>query len=207
VIENEEKALSSAYTSSNFRKHTSRNPLQRSLIGRFHARLARLIASLPVHTALDAGCGEGFVLRHLRAHLPALELHGADLDQAALAMARHLTSGVAFCRGSVYALPYAAESFELVLCTEVLEHLGEPERALAELGRVSKRYCLLTVPWEPPYSLANLLRGKNLKRWGSDAGHLQRWSTHGFARLIRAHFAVRSAGTSFPWIVVLAEKR
>ncbi len=163
--------------------------------------------SLPVHSVLDAGCGEGFVIRYLGARLPALQIQGTDRDRDALAMAQRLTPGTPFGAGDLYALPYAAATFDLVLCTEVLEHLDDPECALAEVGRVSKRYCLLTVPWEPPYSVANFLRGKNLSRWGGDEGHVQRWSVHGFTGLVRRHFAIRYAGTSFPWTIVLAEKR
>lgn len=50
--------------------------------------------------------------------------------------------------GSVEALPFADETFDVVLSTQVLEHVPEPERALAEAVRVLKRggRIILTVP-------------------------------------------------------------
>ena len=41
-------------------------------------------------------------------------------------------------QGDIYALPYNDNSFDLVICSEVLEHLEHPEKALTEVIRVSK---------------------------------------------------------------------
>jgi len=50
--------------------------------------------------------------------------------------------------GSVLELPFADNSFDLILCAEVLEHLpfSEFEKALGELRRVSKKYVILSLP-------------------------------------------------------------
>lgn len=47
------------------------------------------------------------------------------------------------------ALPFVDDSFDLVVCTEVLEHMPEEvlANAVRELGRVSRRYLLVTVPY------------------------------------------------------------
>ena len=51
--------------SSNYRKHTAVNPLQRVLIDRFHNKILAEIVALSPRTFLDAGCGEGFVCRRI----------------------------------------------------------------------------------------------------------------------------------------------
>lgn len=43
-------------------------------------------------------------------------------------------------------LPYADESFDTVVCSDVLEHIGPHRQALAELVRVAKRKIIITVP-------------------------------------------------------------
>ena len=49
--------------SSNYRKHTAANPLQRALIDRFHRKIVAEVVALSPQSFLDAGCGEGFVAR------------------------------------------------------------------------------------------------------------------------------------------------
>lgn len=45
-----------------------------------------------------------------------------------------------------YPWPIADDTFDAVICTEVLEHLNEFHRAFSELMRVAKRYVLISVP-------------------------------------------------------------
>ena len=58
-----------------------------------------------------------------------------------------------------YSLPFANAEFDAVLCFETVEHFSEPERLVAELGRVTKPggALILTTPnvlWEPIHALA-----------------------------------------------------
>jgi SAM-dependent methyltransferase len=60
---------------------------------------------------------------------------------------------------SDYALPFAAGSFDAVLCFETVEHFPQPERLVAELARVTRPggTMVLTTPnvaWEPVHALA-----------------------------------------------------
>lgn len=48
--------------------------------------------------------------------------------------------------GSALALPFRAGSFDTVTCFETLEHVPDPERAMAELARVAARRVIVTVP-------------------------------------------------------------
>jgi ubiquinone/menaquinone biosynthesis C-methylase UbiE len=74
------------------------------------------------------------LLRHLDRHLSGVMVVGLDVDGSGLRVAQSQNS-VSLLQGSVYALPFAAASFDLVLCCEVLEHLEDPEAALVELTR------------------------------------------------------------------------
>lgn len=58
-----------------------------------------------------------------------------------------------------YPLPLATATFDAVLCFETVEHVAQPERLVAELGRVTKPggILILTTPnvlWEPIHALA-----------------------------------------------------
>jgi len=54
-------------------------------------------------------------------------------------------------RGSILDIPFADHSFDVVQCTQVLEHIVEHEKAAAELSRVLKPggHAIITVPHPP----------------------------------------------------------
>lgn len=192
------------YTSSNLRKHTNPNPLQRLLLERFHEVAGTLLdmAAPAPRRILDAGCGEGFAMRAVLGGAEATVV-GLDGSAGALRVAQGLNAGRGFAAGDLYALPFAAASFDLVVCMEVLEHLEEPARGLRELRRVSAGWLLLSVPDEPLFRGANFLRGKNLAALGNDPGHINHWSAEGFLRFVGAQCTVVASRTSFPWVIAL----
>ncbi|MCC6315709.1 MAG: methyltransferase domain-containing protein [Thermomicrobiales bacterium] len=200
-----------AEASSNYRKHTSGNPLQRRLIERFHRRIARQVEGLGPKSFLDAGCGEGFVAAALLDRMPHLQLTGIDASADATRIAQERLPQGRFMTGDVLALPFPDRSFDVVGCFEVLEHLpGDgPSRALREYARLARVGVVLSVPHEPFFSLANAVRGKNLdvRPYGSDPDHKQFWSRESFGRLVGEQFDVVWLGGSFPWIICAGRAR
>jgi len=191
--------------SSNYRKHTAVNPLQRVLIDRFHNKILAEIVALSPETFLDAGCGEGFVCRRIINAVPDIALTGCDVSGVALEIAASANPEARFVAGSVVDLPFADRSFDVVGCFEVLEHLpGDlPRRALTELARVARQAVVLSVPHEPMFSLANAARGRNLevRPRGSDPDHKQFWSRSAFGALVGEQLIVRQLLSSFPWTI------
>ncbi len=194
--------------SSNYRKHTAANPLQRALIDRFHRKIVAEVVALSPQTFLDAGCGEGFVARRIIEAAPGIDLTGCDVSQTALEIAAEANPEARFVAGSVVDLPFPDRSFDVVGCFEVLEHLpGDlPRRALSELARVTRQAVVLSVPHEPLFCLANAARGKNLdvRPRGSDPDHKQFWSPSGFSALVGEQFVVRKLDRAFPWTICVA---
>lgn len=131
---------------------------------------------------------------------------GVDLDEGALRFARTQARSAGLARASLLRLPFPERSFPVLLCLEVLEHLPRPEEGVAELHRVSGGYLVASVPHEPWFRLANLLRGKNLRRWGDDPEHLSHWGAEGLRRLLAGRFRRVEVGTSFPWLIAVAER-
>ena len=192
----------------NLQKHESRNRLQQKLIARFHRRIAELIGQTGAQTMLDAGCGEGFLLLHLREEGMAPRYFGADIRPDALLWAREklfpeLMANVA----DVHCLPYADDAFPLVLCLEVLEHIRDSAAGLREVARVSSQYMILSVPHEPFFRGVNFLRGKHLARWGNDPEHLHTYSGRAFRQMVQQVADVLWHGYAFPWQIALARKR
>lgn len=96
---------------------------------------------------LDAACGTGLILRQL----PPGSV-GIDINPRNLPKARTHASGRRLINADIEALPFPDNSFATVISTEVLEHLPNPEVALAELWRVLRPggKLLGTVPYDSP---------------------------------------------------------
>jgi SAM-dependent methyltransferase len=85
---------------------------------------------------LDAGCGTGYGLAMLLAEGPE-SVTGVDLSEEAVAEAgRRLGDDAELVRADVRDLPFEEDSFDMVVCFEVIEHVERQRDALDELKRV-----------------------------------------------------------------------
>jgi glycosyltransferase involved in cell wall biosynthesis/SAM-dependent methyltransferase len=125
-----------------------------------------LIALLPenVDSILDVGCGNGYISNALAGRYTVV---GVDISAVAL---RHLK--VPGCLASVAQLPCANDAFDLVIASEVIEHLppGEFDVALHEIQRVARRYIITSVPFAE-----DLTAGR---RYSVEVGALRHMNDH-----------------------------
>jgi ubiquinone/menaquinone biosynthesis C-methylase UbiE len=85
---------------------------------------------------LDAGCGTGGFLKHLRFERPDLQLYAIDWYSVAAARAS-VKASVPTAAASVEALPFPDRSFDAVVSADVLCHRSlDPEVAVLEMQRV-----------------------------------------------------------------------
>jgi 2-polyprenyl-3-methyl-5-hydroxy-6-metoxy-1,4-benzoquinol methylase len=146
----------------------------------------------------EIGSGGGHVLRMF----PKARLTAIDVSEVFLETARKNLRGydVKFVKGEIDKLDLPAESFDRIICTEVLEHTVDPEailKAMARLLRPSGVACI-TVPNDP---LINKLKGLVKKspvglllgdriQWGGDHFHLHQWTPAEFERLLGRFFRI-----------------
>jgi SAM-dependent methyltransferase len=107
---------------------------------KFERIAAALRAHLPCRRLLDAGCGDGRYFHVVAAAPPPERLAGCDISERILATARETAAQLGLSpelvRANVESLPFEDASFDLVLCTQVLEHLLSPAEGVRELARV-----------------------------------------------------------------------
>lgn len=188
-------------------KYRSRNPISAFLLGRFFRALERLLSARPFETALEVGCGEGMLLHRLRLQLAERRVAAVDIDAEDVALASRNSPFASYAVASAYELPFRDCAFELTVCCEVLEHLAFPDRALAEIERVTSAFSILSVPDEPLWRVLNVLRGAYLGDWGNTPGHVNHWSHQAFAACAGEHFDVLSAVRPRPWTMLLCAKK
>lgn len=87
---------------------------------------------------LDVGCGAGFLSNFLSEK--GFKVTGIDLSQESLQVARlrDPTLKATYTYADAYQLPFANQSFEVVTCTDFLEHVSKPQLVLSEIERVLK---------------------------------------------------------------------
>lgn len=181
---------------SNLGKYKTRNPLKRALLERF---LRRAKAAVPDGGAsiLDVGTGEGLFWEAL----PRSSVVGVDIRLDALKVASD-GGVVSPVLASADNLPFATNSFDFVMAVEILEHLPEPGPAVAEMSRVSRSGGLITVPWEPWFSLMVLVgTGQYGRRLGREPEHVQAFGPEHLEALLGLHFDRVRVDTCLPWLM------
>jgi len=185
----------------NYQKHTSKNPLKRFFINNFFKTLVSQVKNLKIGSVLDVGCGEGFTLNKLKENKIGKVHEGIDYSKEAISLGKKAYPNLHISQGNIYGLKHEDNSFDLVICSEVLEHLEDPQKALKELIRVSKKHILLSVPNEPWFCLFNYTQ------WGKDIGHINKWSKNKFVKFLKSEsYKVVFVKTPFPWTMVVLKK-
>lgn len=191
----------------NYEKYSTKNPVSRYFLNNFLQMLIAELKKLQPESVLDVGAGEGFILQKLKDQHNATKFEGIEYVDDAIAIGKKLHPDIVIKKGDIYKLPYKDNSFDVVLCTEVLEHLEKPKHALEELLRVSKKYVLLSVPNEPFFTLQRIARGKNLLHLGDHPEHLQRWTSGQFKKFVSKSMNIKNSSYPFPWTMVVGEKQ
>jgi SAM-dependent methyltransferase len=97
-------------------------------------QLEGMLPRLPV--LADVGCSSGYLLEDLRAGHPDATLIGVDLVASGLRRAHALVPHARLAQADACALPLREESVDAALSANLLEHVPDDVRALAELRRV-----------------------------------------------------------------------
>lgn len=189
-----------------FDKYRTRNRLLRLFHDGFIESARKFVDGASPRSILEVGCGPGDLAACLfgRPHLRPVPYVGVDVSDEEILVARSRLPGWDFRVASIYELPFADRSFDMVVACEVFEHLDDPLAGLDEVARVCRSKLLASVPWEPIWRLSNFARGKYLTRLGNTPGHLQHFSRRRFRRLIRERFEILAEARPFPWTMCLA---
>lgn len=132
-----------------------------------------VLGGLAGRRLVDVGCGTGNLTA--QAISRGAEVTGIDPDAGMLALARAAAPGAELLLGGVPNLPFAADSFEAVLANFVVNHVGDPRAAVADLKRVCRpRGAVAVTIWPSELSAINRLWSDVVEASGATASSQQR---------------------------------
>lgn len=120
-----------------------------------------------IASVLDIGCGYGWTLARLAGKVP--DLVGVDLDEEALASAKAHYQGIRFVLQTGADLPFEAETFDAVIFSDVIEHVGDANKqpVIDEAWRVLKPggQFVFTAPYAGLFAWADPMDVKRRFPW------------------------------------------
>lgn len=162
---------------------------------------------------LDIGCGRGFYLSMLSQCDFLQSIVGIDSIQQHARTAKELCNHdprVQVLCADGTTLPFPSQHFDFVICSEVLEHLTDPQRCIQEIHRVTKPggWIAVTVPrrhfpfaWDPLNFLLTSLFGVHISKdihWlaGIWADHERLYEPAEIMELVAPHFELQTISTA-----------
>lgn len=203
-------------------KYHSVNPIVKWMMKGFKDAIRELLdlVEKEFYQVCETGCGEGEITSFIKELYPEAEIDAFDISEKVIAEAGERLKDINFYVGNIYTMEVNKagedekhilnkEKYDLVVCSEVLEHLEDPEQALRNIKGLCTEngFILLSVPKEPIWRICNMARGKYWKDFGNMPGHIQHWSKKKFCRMVADNdMKIVSVKTPFPWTMVLAKK-
>lgn len=87
---------------------------------------------------LDVGCSSGHITTRLSKLFPKSKISAIDAYKPAIDLAKKIHPKINFLIGDAHKLLFDDQSFDLITCTETLEHLEDPKKAIAQIKRCLK---------------------------------------------------------------------
>lgn len=137
---------------------------------RFNAEFAKFVKDLAVSlrctSVLEIGCGTGI---DLRLFPETFDIHGVDLNDTALKIAKEKLPRLDFKESSIVDLPFEDSSIDFVFTHQLLNYLDDDvlKKGISEMYRVAKRYVMNCERYEESEKQINeKSRFRNMqKRW------------------------------------------
>lgn len=123
-----------------------------NLLRLYRWRLISKLLDSDSETLLDIGCQDLF-------------FYGKLKDKYKVTLGDYFSKNNEIKKEDIQDLSFKDKSFDIVLCQQVLEHLPNPPKAISELKRVTKKQLIVSVPYEPFFTLFRFLAWEKEHLW------------------------------------------
>jgi SAM-dependent methyltransferase len=110
-------------------------------------QIMKALSHLRFDSLLDVGSAEGYTA-YVAQKLFNVKVECTDLSEEACKRAEEIF-GIKATPADIHELPYENNEFDVLFCSETLEHVTDLEKATNEMLRVAKKALVITIPHEP----------------------------------------------------------
>lgn len=136
----------------------SKNPILRRVERNRIKFIIKLAQVSRTDRFIDIGCGEGYLLSLLS---QTKQIVGLDISKVALARAKELLKEkpcIHLIYGNAQKLSFADNSFDKIVCSELLEHVPDPKSVIKEIYRVLKKEGVVVISIPDEKRIQNIMR-------------------------------------------------
>ncbi len=135
-------------------------------------RLAAILENAKGGEILDVACATGEITEEIRKKLNPRRVVGYEGSRAVMAKGRELHPDVEWVQGLVESMPFRRDEFDSIHAGEIIEHIQDPDKFVADLARVTRKQLIITTP----------------TMYVNDPAHIALFSETGFRELLERHF-------------------
>lgn len=106
---------------------------------------------------LDIGCGQGHFTNVFKSEFPDMDVYALDHSISAIRYANKNFKDINFSVADAFQPPFADDSFDIVVCNNLWEHVPDPVKLAIAIYRILKTDGVLIVSTPSRYRLANIV--------------------------------------------------
>ncbi len=134
---------------------------------------------------LDAGCGSGHLVNYIVSGY-SVDSYGIDFSETALKLAKTRYGSHEYIKADLHKISFHDESFDKILCFNVIEHILEQDSVMHEFHRILKKDGLIVLGTNIKDSIQWWLYQKFI----GEHTHINEFTVNEFTTFCAAHFAV-----------------
>lgn len=183
------------------------NLLQKLWHTRKLAKVIRLINEVDKEpkSILDVGCSSGWFLSQLSLCYPRAKMTGVDIYKSSIEYGKHLYPSMHLLCADAHKMPFADKTFDVIVCTEVLEHVLKPEQVLQEIRRVLKPDGIAIIEMDTGNFLFRLIWHwwTNIRRGVWRDSHIHAFNTEKLESIIKRNGFLITKKQIFNWTMAV----
>lgn len=119
-------------------------------------QIMKALSHLKFKSLLDVGAAEGYQ-SHIASQLFKVKVECCDLSEEACRRAKEIFN-LRATPVDIHNLPFRDNEFDVIICSETLEHITDIKTAMNNLLRIAKKAVIVTVPHESKEAIENNIK-------------------------------------------------